>query len=745
MIRIKRLAMAAVSVFTMFSALVGVPAFAQTNMALDTAIQNAARDVQAELPANAVAAIPYFKVQLQGTDTVKLSDYVLGELTGPIVNGKRLKMVEWRDLDVVRKSLKFDMSGEVSDDSAQGVGHFLGAQYLITGSFTDIGTVYKFRLEAVETKTVQKVWVYSVNVAKSDERVVSLLQKTSVPQWAPDLSRPGTYTSSDTGVYVGIVSFGSRAEDLTGGAPVLLDDEGLQRLNELLDTQYQKATQSGTALYYAVHRALSSLSANAPYFPDNLASVNVVTFTDGLDQGSTSLGLAPLEGQNFGGGSSDSYRAYLQTQIASRPVAGYPITAFSAGVQGSDVTDMDRFAGSLKALASKPENFYKLDNFSQLNEKFGKIADGLTVTSTIVTFTMVTPSFDPGTRIRMTFDAGENAGGRPEASQRYIEGTVALKADRSSYVLKDIVYAGGMGSLSGAEIEGSMNDQEVRYVFENFQGYHEGTDTVRQWTRSGSGWQINSEYKLGNSTRVETRKNSAVVYLVLDNSSSMSTADITAIRNAGNQFIQTLYDRSVPKSSLGLLLSHFYFGVRGGGSLRGYSVADDSNGIDDTGFSFEGALQAGFDIIPFGSWWLSVLSEVGFTHDTVRYQSGDGEEGSFASRSLLIPVLLDLRLTADDTFGLGFFVGPYFTIPLGSMEYSGGGVSNTYTFSVPVGLMFGFHLDWKVGPGVLFTNLSFGLDLGDTSISSGGAVLPVYSRMAGTLSVGYRIWPWRSL
>jgi formylglycine-generating enzyme required for sulfatase activity len=299
-------------------------------------------------------------------------------------------------------------------------------------------------------------------------------------------------------------------------------------------------------LFYGVHRALAALSANAGKYPSNLDGVYLVTFTDGLDAGSNSLALSPLENQDFSEKSDTDYQAYLKGQIANRPVAGRAITAYSAGVRGSDVQDTALFTSSLSSLASSRENFYELSNFNQLNSQFDAIAKNLTVTTTNTTFELRTPSFGIGTKIRMTFDAVSTAG----ISSRYVEGTVALSPNRT-YMLTNIVYS-GTSSANGTQVVGVMNGTEVIYTFSNFKGYDAAVDKqVKQWTqRAGSTiWQVNSEYEAANSTSTSTEYKSAVVYIALDSSRSLSDSDVTAVRAAMKQFVRTLYERSQNKSA----------------------------------------------------------------------------------------------------------------------------------------------------------------------------------------------------
>jgi hypothetical protein len=344
--------------------------------------------------------------------------------------------------------------------------------------------------------------------------------------------------------YIGIISFGPNADDLTGGSPVYLNRGGYNRILAILEKDYKKTTQQGTSLYYAVHKALANLTANELKFPKDLAAVNLLTFTDGIDNNSTSLGLQPIENQNFGGKQSSSYLVYDQSQIMTRKISGKSITAYTAGIRGNDVNDVEVFTSSLRALASNAENFHELSNFAEVNARFSEIANKLTVITTDMTFTVTTPSYPVGAKVRMTFDVPVNTTDSSAAaeSKKFIQGEVSVNGGK--YVLTNIVYGSGIGSTSGTAINGVLNGTEVSYIFSSFTGYNSNTDAVKQWVQSGDShiWQINSEYGLGESIKRGVDRKSVVIYLVLDSSNSLQDNDIIAIRNAAKEFVRTVYE-----------------------------------------------------------------------------------------------------------------------------------------------------------------------------------------------------------
>jgi predicted small secreted protein len=69
-----------------------------------------------------------------GSPSEKLSAYVLEELTLAQGVEKNFTIVDRQRLDVIRREENFQMSGEVSEESAQAIGKKLGASYVVTGS-----------------------------------------------------------------------------------------------------------------------------------------------------------------------------------------------------------------------------------------------------------------------------------------------------------------------------------------------------------------------------------------------------------------------------------------------------------------------------------------------------------------------------------------------------------------------------------------------------------------------------------
>jgi len=387
---------------------------------------------------------------------------------------------------------------------------------------------------------------------------LSLVQCRAAPP-AQEPAPVARYGPQD-GIHVGIITFGPRAEDITGGMPVLLDREGqgLSQLNMLLDTRYQRETLGGTALFYAVHMALANMTKAQEHLP-NLDNAIIITFTDGLDVSSTALTLPPINdpgnihGLRFAGEDLRKYEEFVKQEIDNRVINGARINAYVAAVRGDDITNVYAFETALFSLASTGLNTKGIPfvmppayEIAGLISMFEQIANSLVAAWTEQTFTVVTPQFPRGTRIRMTF-AGEATAQQAQNAQMYLEGEVTVH--NHEYYLVNIRYGGGLGSGVGDHVRGVIEGEMVRYEFPLFTGYdltrpHASIAAdLRQWIMNPgeTQWQINTEYETRPDTMAYDVRSNAVVYLVLDQSSSIQPNDIPRVREAAKLFINMLH------------------------------------------------------------------------------------------------------------------------------------------------------------------------------------------------------------
>ena len=159
-------------------------------------------------------------------------------------------------------------------------------------------------------------------------------------------------TPAKEGLYLGIVGFNSELYTMPLG---LLNQDTKREFVNFVDGL---AMQNGTILYHAVNTGLNSLAAAK--IPENLINVSVVTFTDGLDQGSYIL-------SSYNSGSE--YLTAVNSRINNELIGGTNISAYSIGVRGSDVADVESFRNNLNKLSSDPaHNVFEVSNMSEASE-----------------------------------------------------------------------------------------------------------------------------------------------------------------------------------------------------------------------------------------------------------------------------------------------------------------------------------------------------------------------------------------
>jgi TolB-like protein len=153
---------------------------ADETVLLDQAIRTAADRMLSDVKSGQTVAVLNFS-----SSSEQFSVYVLEELTDHLVNEKKFVIVDRRELDIIRREENFQMSGEVSDESAQAIGKKLGAQLVVSGSLTAIGKTYRFRTKVLNVESAVVESSSSLYIDAEESKVVFLLvnaQRTSTPR-----------------------------------------------------------------------------------------------------------------------------------------------------------------------------------------------------------------------------------------------------------------------------------------------------------------------------------------------------------------------------------------------------------------------------------------------------------------------------------------------------------------------------------------------------------------------------------
>jgi formylglycine-generating enzyme required for sulfatase activity/TolB-like protein len=153
-----------------------------STLSLNDAIDRAVKAVETRLPPGTKVAVLNFS----STSEV-FSDYVIEELSGVLVMNNKVTVIERRSLDLIRQEMQLQLSGDVSDNSAQAIGKQLGAQTIVSGSLTNLGDdIYRFRIKAINVETARIEAQASYNLGK-DRQVTFLLhgdQQSRPPETA---------------------------------------------------------------------------------------------------------------------------------------------------------------------------------------------------------------------------------------------------------------------------------------------------------------------------------------------------------------------------------------------------------------------------------------------------------------------------------------------------------------------------------------------------------------------------------
>jgi TolB-like protein len=204
--------------------LLSVKIFPQS-MTLDEAIRTTATELGQRINSNRIPGINFSNQSIEQTAaeirqqlTVQhkiavlsfssswrdLSAYIIDELNNAIVRNGSLTVVDRQQLDLVRQEQNFQMSEEVSDASAQSIGQFLGAQSVLSGSFTKIGEINRFRIRviAVETGVVQ----YSNSINIKNDAILTALMPKAQPAPRPQKQKPEIF--DDYTFFNGLTIFG---------------------------------------------------------------------------------------------------------------------------------------------------------------------------------------------------------------------------------------------------------------------------------------------------------------------------------------------------------------------------------------------------------------------------------------------------------------------------------------------------------------------------------------------------------
>lgn len=378
-------------------------------------------------------------------------------------------------------------------------------------------------------------------------------------------------TYSESGLYMGITGFNNDLYHYMNDGRYfgLLTKSSSPRFKSFVNGL---KIDISTVLYYAVDASVSNMEQAT--FPDDMTKVALITFTDGLDEGS------------FGYDSKYADVTTVSQHLKSARVDGKSIEAYAIGLKGNDVVDEAKFKADLTALSSSAENAMEVKDMSEVDAKFQELAASLYNESQVQSITLTVPVKPSGVKTRFTFE-GNLA--NESQSNCYIEGTW------SDGTLTSITYV-GMTCSSGSTVKATANGVLFTFTFEDVKKGSDGkggelsTDKAQVWNQDpGSSWTPNSEFDPSKNSQTIVEQKSALIMLVLDCSSSLGEEGLQQIKQTVNNFIETLW---ISASNQHCRVS---FNANGGsGSMssqvfeKGVPQTLSSNTFTRTGYTFTG-------------------------------------------------------------------------------------------------------------------------------------------------------------
>jgi cell division septation protein DedD len=340
------------------------------------------------------------------------------------------------------------------------------------------------------------------------------------------------------GVFFTMGYFSNRVFELTGrenkpAVASLIDSSAKSRLVSLLRQSYVRSTLPGTSLFYAIHNAVNRIDRwDANGALSDFDTVLLVTITDGIDTSSTDPALAPIDGLSFR--NAGTYQNFIKNTIENRRIGGKKITAVSIGIRGTDSVSEREYVTTLRSAANAEENVYRIP-LRNLTKTLQNIAASVTHGVTVQPFGFVTPAYPDGTDIFIALDGYST----PPRGQNFISGRIKVQGNQLA--LENITLAGlakeaaPNGSVIGRSEPNGRGGIEWQFNFPEALN----PSKVVLYYKTGKDWRSSKEFAIRTYPPADSH-HSALVYLLIDNSVSMSDQNIAAISDSATRFIEAL-------------------------------------------------------------------------------------------------------------------------------------------------------------------------------------------------------------
>ena len=139
-------------------------------MSLDEAIEGAAVAIEGRVAGGSEIAV--YKITAPRDE---IGDYLAEDLNDKIsMRGNLVPLARGAALQSVDTEQQLQMSGLVSDASAVGVGHYLGAKVVVTGTFNRYADFSQLRLRAIDVQTSALRYSYTARINNRDRVLANI-------------------------------------------------------------------------------------------------------------------------------------------------------------------------------------------------------------------------------------------------------------------------------------------------------------------------------------------------------------------------------------------------------------------------------------------------------------------------------------------------------------------------------------------------------------------------------------------
>ena len=171
---------------------IGGSVFAQNIVTLDQAISYSVNEIEGRLPEGVKVMVLNFS-----SPSERFSNYVLEEMRNMLERNGKVTVVDRVNLDFILRELKYERSGDISDEAAQSIGRILGAQYVISGSIEEITTNYVIQLKTMPVEPSALQTLTRVGIVK-DAQMANLMGSDASTQTRTGVFGTGAGTSGLT-------------------------------------------------------------------------------------------------------------------------------------------------------------------------------------------------------------------------------------------------------------------------------------------------------------------------------------------------------------------------------------------------------------------------------------------------------------------------------------------------------------------------------------------------------------------